>query len=119
MENVQIKQRLEIVKEKLESWTEQENWLSTANQVKSNSGEEQALRLEIEEGAEMAAHTSFRAGGRAALLVTVGDARTLGFVLSVLSAEEIPHFDYGSRIALVPEQHVGAVPEENMRDFLR
>ena len=91
MENVQIKQRLETVKQK--------------------------FNLEIEEDAEMAAHTSFRAGGRAALLVTVGDARTLGFVLSVLSAEEIPHIflGNGSNVLFRDEGYAGAVIK--MRDF--
>ena len=91
MENVQIKQRLEIVKQK--------------------------FNLEIEEEAEMAAHTSFRAGGRAALLVTVGDARTLGYVLSVLSAEEIPHIflGNGSNVLFRDEGYAGAVIK--MRDF--
>ena len=88
---MQIKQRLEIVKQK--------------------------FNLEIEEEAEMAAHTSFRAGGRAALLVTVGDARTLGFVLSVLSAEEIPHIflGNGSNVLFRDEGYAGAVIK--MRDF--
>ena len=99
------------------SQAEWQNWLTKVNQNQTNSGEEQALRLEIEEGAEMAAHTSFRAGGRAALLVTVGDARTLGFVLSVLSAEEIPHIflGNGSNVLFRDEGYAGAVIK--MRDF--
>ena len=73
--------------------------------------------MEIEENAEMAAHTSFRAGGRAALLVTVGDARTLGYVLSVLAAEEIPHvfLGNGSNVLFRDEGYEGAVIK--MRDF--
>ncbi len=65
----------------------------------------------------MAAHTSFRAGGRAALLVTVGDARTLGYVLSVLSDEEIPHIflGNGSNVLFRDEGYEGAVIK--MRDF--
>ena len=88
---MQIKQRLETVKQK--------------------------FNLEIEEEAEMAAHTSFRAGGRAALLVTVGDARTLGYVLSVLSEEEIPHIflGNGSNVLFRDEGYAGAVIK--MRDF--
>ena len=86
-------------------------WLAKTNQTKQSSGEESALDLEIEENADMAAHTSFRAGGRAALLITVGDARTLGFVLSVLSAEEIPHIflGNGSNVLFRDEGYAGAV----------
>ena len=117
-QQAELNQKLETVKGKLASKTEWKSWLAKANQIKQSSGEESALDLEIEENADMAAHTSFRAGGRAALLITVGDARTLGFVLSVLSAEEIPHIflGNGSNVLFRDEGYAGAVIKMRIDD---
>lgn len=46
--------------------------------------------------ADMAEYTSFRAGGKAAVLVQPGSAEELREILRLLSAEDVPHFVLGN-----------------------
>lgn len=58
--------------------------------------EDKAHGIFIEENVPMAQHTSFRAGGNAAMMVTPADAEELKAVLTVLEEEGCPHMVLGN-----------------------
>ena len=71
----------------------------------------------IEENADMAGYTSFKAGGRAAALIKVSSVKALREVLKVLTRHGIPHFflGNGSNVLFRDEGYEGAVIK--MQDF--
>ena len=74
-------------------------------------------KIEIEENADMKNYTSFKAGGRAAVLIKVSSADALKEVLKALAKKEIPHLflGNGSNILFRDEGYAGAVIK--MQDF--
>lgn len=77
------------------------------------------MQIEIEENADMAQHTSFKAGGHAAALVTVRSIQELKIVLQIMAKHEIPHMflGNGSNVLFRDEGYDGAVIK--MVDFGR
>ena len=75
------------------------------------------MQIEIEENADMAQHTSFKAGGRAAALVTVRSIEALKAVLQIMTKLEVPHIflGNGSNVLFRDEGYDGAVIK--MADF--
>ena len=75
--------------------------------------------IEIEENADMAQRTSFKAGGRAAALVTVRSVEALKKVLRIVTKLEIPHMflGNGSNVLFRDEGYDGIVIK--MADFGR
>ena len=75
------------------------------------------MQIEIEENADMAQHTSFKAGGRAAALVTVRSVVALKAVLQIMAKLEVPHIflGNGSNMLFRDEGYDGAVIK--MADF--
>ena len=75
------------------------------------------MQIEIEENADMAQHTSFKAGGRAAALVTVRSIEALKAVLQIMTKLEVPHIflGNGSNVLFRDEGYGGAVIK--MADF--
>ena len=75
------------------------------------------MQIEIEENADMAQHTSFKAGGCAAALVTVRSVVALKAVLQIMSKLEVPHIflGNGSNMLFRDEGYDGAVIK--MADF--
>ena len=71
----------------------------------------------IEENADMAGYTSFKAGGRAAALIKVSSVDALKAVLKELASHQIPHFflGNGSNVLFWDEGYEGAVIK--MQDF--
>lgn len=71
----------------------------------------------IEENADMASYTSFKAGGRAAALIKVSSVGALKAALKVLAMHQIPHFflGNGSNVLFRDEGYKGAVIK--MQDF--
>lgn len=69
------------------------------------------MQIEIEENADMAQHTSFKAGGRAAALVTVRSIEALKAVLQIMTKLEVPHIflGNGSNVLFRDEGYGGAV----------
>lgn len=58
--------------------------------------EENAHGISVEENVPMAQHTSFRAGGNAAMMVTPADAEELKTVLAVIEEAGCPHMVLGN-----------------------
>ncbi len=77
------------------------------------------MQIEIEENADMAQHTSFKAGGHAAALVTVRSIEALKAVLQTMAKLEIPHIflGNGSNVLFRDEGYDGIVIK--MADFGR
>ena len=75
------------------------------------------MQIEIEENADMAQHTSFKAGGCAAALVTVRSGVALKAVLQIMAKLEVPHIflGNGSNMLFRDEGYDGAVIK--MADF--
>ena len=75
------------------------------------------MQIEIEENADMAQHTSFKAGGCAAALVTVRSVVALKAVLQIMAKLEVPHIflGNGSNMLFRDEGYDGAVIK--MADF--
>lgn len=75
------------------------------------------MQIEIEENADMAQHTSFKAGGHAAALVTVRSVVALKAVLQIMAKLEVPHIflGNGSNVLFRDEGYDGAVIK--MADF--
>ena len=75
------------------------------------------MQIEIEENADMAQHTSFKAGGCAAALVTVRSVVALKAVLRIMAKLEVPHIflGNGSNMLFRDEGYDGAVIK--MADF--
>ncbi len=78
---------------------------------------EMTAQIVIEENADMAGYTSFKAGGRAAALIKLSSVRALREVLKALTKHEIPHFflGNGSNVLFTEEGYEGAVIK--MQDF--
>ncbi len=77
----------------------------------------EGLEIIVEENADMACYTSFKAGGRAAALIKVSSVEALKAVLKELTRHQIPHFflGNGSNVLFRDEGYGGAVIK--MQDF--